>query len=229
MSELKSLITTLKDAIKETNFKENKNFKNYKEIKTNYNLSLIKGSIQKLKSYILLNNDPNFSSLIYDLDLAFKKNDKISMLNVLEKINSLNKDFSVIKKEIHFKVPALPADIKDDIAADIKELERCFNANCFRSAIILCGRVLETALHRKYYEITNMDLLEKAPGIGLGKLIAKLKEKNIEFEPGLTQQIHLINNVRIYSVHKKSSSFTPTKKQTHAIILYTLDALNKLF
>ena len=172
MSELKITLNNLKSAIKETNFKENKNFKSYNEIKTNYNLSLIKSSIQKLKSYILSNNDSNFSSLIYDLDSAFKKKDRISMLNVLEKINSLNKDFSVIKKDIHFKVPALPADIKDDISADIKELERCFNANCFRSAIILCGRILETALHRKYYEITNMDLLEKAPGIGLGKLIS---------------------------------------------------------
>ena len=60
MSELKITLNNLKSAIKETNFKENKNFKSYNEIKTNYNLSLIKSSIQKLKSYILSNNDSNF-------------------------------------------------------------------------------------------------------------------------------------------------------------------------
>lgn len=229
MSDFKSLIENLRTAIKDTNFKETKNFKNYNEIKTNYNLSLIKSSIQKIKSYLLVINDPKLSSLIYDFNNSFKQKDKESMLEILEEINSLNKDFSVEKKEIYFKVPSLPSDIQDDITADIKELEKCFNSSCFRSSIVLCGRILEIALHRKYYEITGTDLLEKAPGVGLGKLIAKLKEKNIEFEPGLTQQIHLINNVRIFSVHKKSSKFNPTKKQTHAIILYTLDILNKLF
>lgn len=229
MSDFKSLIENLRTAIKDTDFKETKNFKNYNEIKTNYNLSLIKSSIQKIKSHLLTINDPKLSSLIYDFNNSFKQKDKESMLEILEEINSLNKDFSVEKKEIYFKIPSLPSDIQDDITADIKELEKCFNSLCFRSSIVLCGRILEIALHRKYYEITGTDLLEKAPGVGLGKLIAKLKEKNIEFEPGLTQQIHLINNVRIFSVHKKSSSFTPTKKQTHAIILYTLDILNKLF
>ena len=89
--------------------------------------------------------------------------------------------------------------------------------------------MLEISLHRKYYEITKNDLLEKSPGIGLGKIIAKLKEKKVNIAPGLSQQIHLINQTRIFSVHKKSSTFTPNKDQTHAIILFTLDILEKLF
>ena len=67
------------------------------------------------------------------------------------------------------------------------------------------------------------------PGIGLGNLIAKMKEQNIEFDPGLTQQIHLVNQVRIYSVHKKSQPFYPSKEQSQAMMLYTLDVLNKVF
>ena len=94
---------------------------------------------------------------------------------------------------------------------------------------MLCGRLLEIALHRKYYEITGQDILEKNPGIGLGKIIAKLAEKDIKFEPGLTQQIHLINQLRVSSVHKQKDAFYPTKQQTHAMILYTLDVLEKLF
>ena len=76
--------------------------------------------------------------------------------------------------------------------------------------------------------ITN-DLLEKAPGTGLGNLIAKLSEKGIKLDPGLTNQIHLINQVRVFSVHTKQDAFVPSKNQSQAIVLYTLDILEKLF
>jgi len=122
----------------------------------------------------------------------------------------------------------LPLSIEPDVMADIRELKRCFNAKCYRSSTILCGRILETALHRKYFEATNKDILETSPGIGLGNLIAKLNNK-IEFDPGIKDQIHLINKVRISSVHKKKEAFFPTKQQAYAIILYTLDILKKLF
>ena len=123
----------------------------------------------------------------------------------------------------------IPTELRTEVIADIKELHRCFDNGCYRSAVILCGRLLEIALHRKYYEATNFDILEKNPGIGLGTLIAKLSEKNVTFDPGLTQQIHLINQVRIHSVHKKKESFYPTRNQAHAMMLYTLDILEKMF
>lgn len=123
----------------------------------------------------------------------------------------------------------IPEDIMSEIVADIKELNSCFSAGCYRSCAIICGRILETALHRKYYEVTGFDILEKNPGIGLGKLVAKLSEKNVGLDPGLTQQIHLINQVRIFSVHKKQDAFYPTKMQAQAIVLYTIDILDKIF
>ncbi len=133
-------------------------------------------------------------------------------------------------KEIKVNFPKnTPAEIKGEIQEDLKEMESCFSAGCYRAATILCGRVLETALHRKYYETTGIDMLEKSPGIGLGNLISKLKAKNISFDPGITQQIHLINQIRIFSVHKKQERFYPTKPQTQAMILYTCDILSKLF
>jgi hypothetical protein len=123
----------------------------------------------------------------------------------------------------------IPSEIKADVMADINELEKCFNTGCFRSAVILCGRLLETALHRKYFEVTGNDALEKSPGIGLGNLIAKLRDKSVELDPALTNQIHLINQVRISSVHVKKEAFSPSPQQTQAIVLYTLDILNKIF
>ncbi|MFH0979011.1 MAG: hypothetical protein V1837_06965 [Candidatus Woesearchaeota archaeon] len=131
---------------------------------------------------------------------------------------------------ISFKIhKRIPEEIEPDVNADLQELEKCFANGCYRSSIILCGRLLEIALHRKYFEATDFDILEKNPGIGLGNLIAKLAEKNVKLDPGLTQQIHLINQMRIFSVHKKKEAFYPSKEQTMAIILYTIDSLNKIF
>lgn len=122
-----------------------------------------------------------------------------------------------------------PAEIKPELSADIQEIKKCFDAGCYRSAVVLCGRILETALHRKYYESTGKDILETNPAIGLGKLIAKLRELKVKFPPGITEQIHLINKVRISSVHKKKQVFIPSQHQANAIILYTLDILRQLF
>jgi hypothetical protein len=72
-------------------------------------------------------------------------------------------------------------------------------------------------------------LLEKAPGTGLGNLIAKLADKGVLVDPALTNQIHVINQVRVNSVHVKKDAFRPSKDQAHAMTLYTLDVLKKLF
>jgi len=136
---------------------------------------------------------------------------------------------SFVSSGLKIRTPKVPADIYPEVEADMKEMEQCFNSGCYRSSVILCGRVLETALHRKYYETTGLDILETQPGIGLGKLIAKLHEKGVRFDPGLNEQIHLINQARISSVHKKKQVFYPSNSQARAMILYTLDVMNKIF
>lgn len=151
-------------------------------------------------------------------------------LNRLKIIIAVLNISSSVPSSFKINVPAsIPTDIKSEVSLDITELENAFNAGCYRASIILCGRILETCLHRKYFEATGNDLLEKSPGIGLGNLIAKISEKGITLDPGLTHQIHLINNVRIFSVHKKKEVFNPTKQQTYAMILYTMDVVGRLF
>ncbi len=133
--------------------------------------------------------------------------------------------------ELSSSVPKLkvPSDIRAEVDADLEELDKCFQHSCYRSVVILCGRLLETALHRKYFEVTGNDLLEKAPGTGLGNLIAKLNEKGQVLDPGLANQIHLINQVRVFSVHKKQQPFNPSAQQAQAIMLYTFDVVSRLF
>ncbi len=162
--------------------------------------------------------------LINDLDNRVTRKEAISQLMVL------SSDVSEPVKEKLVQIPEnLPEEIAEDVLSDLNEVENCYNSKCYRSVAILCGRLLETALHRKYYEMTGKDLLEKSPGIGLGKIIAKLDERNVKFDPGITQQIHLINQVRISSVHKKQEPFLPSQNQAKAMVLYTMDVLNKIF
>jgi len=146
-----------------------------------------------------------------------------TLLDITESINE------PASESIAFNAKKVPEDIRQELLADVAELQKCFSSACYRSSVILCGRILETALHRKYYEVTNNDLLEKAPGIGLGNVIAKMAEHGIELDPGLANQIHLINQVRVWSVHKKQTPFNPSKAQAHAIMLYTFDVIEKLW
>ena len=114
---------------------------------------------------------------IYELIPDLDSTDLQTLNKTLKNILSLVKLLDIKEKEKDFGTPKVPQEIYAEIKADIEELNRCFKNECYRSSVILCGRLLETALHRKYFEVTKNDLLEKSPGIGLGNLVAKLVEK----------------------------------------------------
>lgn len=197
-----------------------------------YKLTNLVRTIQEqcmgFKEYIVKGNSDN-ETLLEIIRIA---NDCERIVEELPKLIELVEKANLKSEDngSSIRLPSnLPREIRQEVIADLNELERCYNSGCYRAATIICGRIIETSLHRKYFDVTGIDLLEKNPGIGLGKLIAKMSEKNISLDPGLSHQIHLINQVRIYSVHKKSESFYPSKEQTHAIVLYTLDVLEKLF
>ncbi len=179
---------------------------------------MLKGAIQRLLQET--KNNPDSYILAQKISTA----EITEIPKYLEKLAELAAETPATTK-----IPRLPHEIKEDVTADWNEIQKCMNAGCYRSAVVLCGRVMETALHRKYYEATGNDLLEKAPGTGLGTLIAKLSEHGVKLDPGLPNQIHLINQVRVFSVHTKKESFAPSKTQAEAIVLYTMDILDKLF
>jgi len=213
---------------------------NYELNQKRYYQQVLQKSIEKIKQAPL-----RLQTLIQDNAIGQEKLNKLIELipelvtKDIEDLNKVVKKMELLIKYITFpsetkdsiiKIPKnIPTEIKSDIILDIEELNKCYKNQCYRSAVILCGRILETALHRKYYDTTQQDILEKNPGIGLGNLIAKLKDKNVNLDPALTNQIHLINQVRVFSVHKKKEAFNPSEQQTQAMILYTLDVLEKIF
>ena len=189
-----------------------KNVADFRNSRHNAIINSIQGILRRIEA---LNPD---SGLIISRIKEAKDYD--SMLELAQKLPS------VVEQRVKLFVPG---SVKDEVDADWKEANDCFEAGLYRSCVILCGRILEVALHAKYYQLTGVDLLEKAPGIGLGNLIAKLSDKGAFVDPGLSNQIHLINQARIHSVHKKSLPFLPSRDQAQAIMLYTKSAIEKLF
>ncbi len=209
----------------------------FSENKLQYYINSAKSAFKDLKDslwdlhYLVKDNKKNeeiYLEIVKDIkDIESKDNKK--SLEIISKTKEKIKKIKEVEEDINLDIKFIPTDVRADVNADIQELRKCYKAGCYRSSVILCGRLLETALHRKYYEITGQDILEKNPGIGLGKLIAKLSEKEVKFDPGVKEQIHVINNIRIQSVHKKKDAFYPGKSQAYAIMLFTTDVLEKLF
>jgi len=218
--EISHILVDIQQAVKAIEEMPRGNIADFKKQKQEGARLMLKGAIQRLLEETT--NEPEAHSIAQKISVA-------KLEEIPRHLDQLADIAAGEEKKTSWKMPRLPGEIRDDVTADLQEIQKCVNNGCFRSAVILCGRVMETALHRKYYDATGNDLLEKAPGTGLGTLIAKLSEHGVKLDPGLPNQIHLINQVRVFSVHTKKESFTPSKTQAEAIVLYTLDILDKLF
>lgn len=192
----------------------------FEQSKKAANKMMIKGLTNQLMNETSMNKEANI--LAKKIERTNQISEKIELLDKL--LENINEDDVSDISTTH-----IPSEVKMEIDADLNEITKCMNNGCYRSAVILCGRILETALHRKYYEVTGNDLLEKSPGIGLGNLIGKLASNGVKVDPGLMNQIHLVNQVRVYSVHTKQQAFKPSEQQAKAILLYTTDIIERLF
>lgn len=240
LEELREVINTIisrKLDFNPTPLEKNSGFKN-KE-REYYQKQILK-ALRKVKNAISdgfavgsKEQKSQLSKITIDIKELEKKIDSqnfIEALNVILAMEDYAPTMNVeIISEEKFYLPHIPKEIFSEIKANFDELQKCFENHCYRSCIILCGKIMEVALHLKYYQITEIDLLEKSPDIGLGNLVAKLVDKGYDPDPGLMQQIHLINQLRVFSVHKKKYVFNPSQAQCQATILYTLDSLKKLF
>ena len=244
---LKSAISDLKDILHEIqrrNIDLNEKFHNpfdFKKREQSYYSRLLGSQIRKVKvslaEGLLYGKEKHRKSLdeikqnIEMIEQKIKLNDLLEATSLVSNI----KDIPNIKIEKplfetkSFFLPRVPREIYYEIKSNFDEITICFENRCYRAATILCGKILEVALHRKYFEVTGKDMLEKAPSIGLGNMLVRLKEAEVTIEPGLSNQIHIINQLRVSSVHKKTTHFVPSRAQCQASILYTLDALKKLF
>jgi len=151
---LKEILVDIQQALRSLQDADSKgNIADFKTQKQEGAKMLLKGAVQRLLDET--RNDLELHSLAQKLSVA--RNEE--MTAYLEKIAEIAADIPQDKKS--FRIPRLPSEINDEVATDLREIQTCMNAACYRSAVILCGRIMETVLHRKYYEATQNDLLEK--------------------------------------------------------------------
>lgn len=121
----------------------------------------------------------------------------------------------------------LPQNIREEVKLDFEEVRKCYYAGAFRSAIGMCGRVLEVLLARKYFDGRGIDPIEQKWKMGL--LIRKCFEDNVINEPALGDMCNLINKSRISSVHSTKRPYRPEQDDTKSIIEFTIGLVKKLF
>lgn len=154
---------------------------------------------------------------------------------LVQYVNILKSSFSELKgvlpAEIEFELDIdlskVPSTIRTDLRRDFDELKSCFLVEAYRGTIMFCGRILETALGRKYFEETGIDPAEQL--WTLGKLITECGKANINLEPGVYRIAKLINDMRVPSVHKKARAYLPTPDEARGIILITKSVITRLF
>jgi len=153
---------------------------------------------------------------------------------LVEDVKSLRSVFSEISGSLPIEqtmflvdISHVPQDIREEIKLDFEEIRKCYYAEAFRSAIGICGRVLEILLARKYYEEKGIDATEQQWTIG--QLIRKCFEENVIDEPALGDISNLINRSRIDSVHSTRRLYRPQSDDAKSIIEFTISLVRKLF
>lgn len=202
------------------------------------------GCLRKIKGFLIS------LKIIYPLDPTCREKieDMLYIINDLEgnlknkKLELVEEDIDHLrglltearaysgKKDLTFDIEKirLPKQILSEIKEDIKEVQKCYGAEANRAALTFCGRILEIALSRKYFENTGIDPIEQKWNIGL--LIRKCREEGIlKEDPSINEFINLINKTRIPSVHKTKIFYIPSPEETEAIAKITSALLKRMF
>jgi hypothetical protein len=133
-------------------------------------------------------------------------------------------------------VQRLPKGARNEVQRDFEEIEKCYGALAYRAVLAFCGRILETALSRKYYQhqrrrhVSKSDIERAIGDKPLGVIIQECNRVGLTANiPGLQQQADLINRVRIFSIHLRGSGYEPDTNDARASVSFTIAALTKLY
>lgn len=229
--EILSYISELKKNISVVDLEKiDRSWKSYGRSREIHNLAIIRMHFKKVRHFLEENKEIRLLSALGKIEKNFEDGKIEIVLQDLDKLEKLSKSIKPESKKMDFNIKSnLPLEIRNEIEYDLRELERCFNYQCYKSSIILCSRILEIALHRKYYELTKEDLLENSIRINLSELISKLKENKINLDGALMNQSDFINQINDINISKKSVLLNPSREQANTVVFLTLDTLNKVF
>lgn len=126
-----------------------------------------------------------------------------------------------INKEKNYKLKLIKSIVDDDL----REIQKCINANAYKSVIILSGSVLEAVLMDWLSEINQKDYLVSDIDFSLFNMIKELDSKGY-FDKPLTDAAHNIREKRNL-VHPKKYLRTRAKLDKKTIIK-TIDDLKQI-
>ena len=181
-----------------------------------------------------------FESMMIVLE-SMKSDKELNSLKCIDLMADAPKDFAAIfakiiieklddykKYEIAWETINInDENVKYDISLSYNEAIKAYLNRLYISSIVLCGKVIEIAIHFLYEKNNNEELLDKYPGIGLGKALGKLRKQGFKFPEEIDSTVNLINKYRNAYIHKKTASVMPNDTQAEAIILLVKNFLTK--
>lgn len=219
-------------------------YKNYPHLKEKFLKSLLATKEELIKLGAKLDEGPiidQVNDFLYLVEELRTRIDTVNTRIIEENINEMKNSFSelnaFIEVQTRLYTPELglgidlervPIEIRTEIATDIDEIKKCYSSGAYRAAIVFCGRMLEIALARKYFEKFHVDLIEKK--LTLGQLIIECKKKIGIFTPGLDSLCDTINKIRKPSIHKSSEGiYLPGPQDTIGVFNLVQGVLQKLW
>ena len=111
--------------------------------------------------------------------------------------------------------------------SNFEEIRKCYNTGAFRSAIGMCGRILELILAVIYFK-------EKRCRPHWARVEYRNPDSKMLWRWGvkwtsLGDIFNLINKSRIISVHRTRRLYRPDQDDTKAITEFTIGLVKKLF
>jgi hypothetical protein len=219
-------------------------YKNYPSLKENFLNSLLGIKEGLIKLGAKLSGEPStdltkdFIYLVDELRINIEKVDTSIIEGYIREMKNILSELRALAElqrlqytpelELGIDLELIPFEIRTDIAADIDEIKKCYSSGAYRAAIVFCGRMLEIALARKYFEKTHVDPIKQK--WTLGRLINESKKKIGIFQPGLDSLCETINKVRIPSIHRvREGIYLPTPQDVVGVFHLVQSVLQKLW
>lgn len=219
-------------------------YKNYPHLKEKFLDSLLKIKEELIKLGVKLGEESSIDQVndfLYLVDELRTRIDTVNTRIIGENVREMKNIFSELNALAELQrllyVPELglgidleriPPEIRTEITTDIEEIKKCYSSGAYRAAIVFCGRILEIALARKYFEKVHIDPIKQK--WTLGQLIRECKRKIGIFQPGLDSLCEAVNKTRIPSVHKSAEGiYLPSSQDIVGVFNLVQSVLQKLW
>ena len=156
---------------------------------------------------------------------------------------SLEGNIPMTLLELQVDVPdlldRLPSAIRAEIAQDFAEVQKCYEVRAYRATISFCGRIIEVALGRRYYEerrklqpsVKAFQIGQEISRLTIGQIIKRCEEVGLQTAyPGLDAYADLVNRIRVSAIHHKGARlFRPGPNAARGMVELTVEVIKDMY